>query len=174
MNLYQVSSDQLYTWSDTYEEEIRFRSPQTPASTAAPTAAAGRHSARVADRALQTLRQAWLQMRQRSWPRPQILFVSKLPGVAPANGLCAAGRLRPDQGVCGQLPAGSRYPRGNIRDQPRTAAPPRSALRTGYGSCFHLAQPIVRRAIGRRNIGQYARRVARQRATSFDYCGGSR
>src|SRR5712691_570490 len=162
MNLGQLQSDQSYTWSDRDAEENCCRSAQTPPGAAAPTAPAGGDPARLTDRALQTLWQAGLQMRQRSWSRAQVLSVGELPGLAATNGLRAAGGLRPNQGVSGQLSASPRALGGDLRDQSRTAAPPRDALKSSNESCTFLAQRTARCGIGRCAARQYARRMARE------------
>src|ERR1700736_1881945 len=126
----RLMSDQLYTWSDRDAKENCCRPAKTTPGAAAPTAAIGGDSARLADRALQTLWQAGMQMRQRSRSWAQVLSVGELSGLAATNGLRAARGLRPDQGVSGQLSASPRALGGDLRDQSRTAAPPRDALKS--------------------------------------------
>src|SRR5215510_5797865 len=124
-----VQSDQLDTWSDKYPQTVRRRITKTPQRSPAPTAPAPSGPPRFSYRTLQTMRQAKMQMRR--WPRswPQVLSLGQLPGLAAANGLRAAGALRANGGVPDQLPPGPRDPGGYLRDQPRTAAPPRGALK---------------------------------------------
>ena len=105
------------------------RIAKTPQRSPAPTAPAQGDPARLPHRALQAVRQAGMQMRRRSRPWPQVLSFGELPGLAAANGLCAAGVLRPDGRVPRQLPPSPRDLRGDLRDQPRTAAPPGGALK---------------------------------------------
>src|SRR5260370_21891005 len=127
-----VQSDQLYTWSDIHEERACCQLEKTPSSPRAPTAPTQGDPARLADRALQTLWQARLQVRR--WPRPwsQVLSVGELPGLASANGLCAAGISRSDCRVRRQLSPSPRDLRGDLRDQPRVATPPGGALNRPY------------------------------------------
>src|SRR6478609_9087428 len=134
MYLSAIQSDQLYTWSDENPEPAHCRIAKTPQRSSAPTASAPVDPPRFSHRALQTMRQAGMQMRRRSRPWTQVLFVGQLPRFAAANGLCAAGVLRPNCRVPGQLPSSPRDPRGDLRDQPRTAAPPRAALKTCYAA----------------------------------------
>src|ERR1700745_3353995 len=124
-----VESDQLYTWSDENPEPTRCRIAETPQCAPAPIASAPSDPPRFSHRTLQTMRQAGMQMRRRSRPWPQVLPIGQLPGLAAANGLRAAGALRANGGVPGQLPPSPRDPGGDLRDQPRTAAPPRGALK---------------------------------------------
>src|ERR1700739_2407089 len=129
MSCYSVESDQLYKWSETNEETgAGCHLEKTPSSSHSSTAATQGGPARLADRALQTLWQAGVQMRRgaRSWP--QVLPFREPPGLAAANGLCAAGGARASGGVRGQLPPSARDLRRDFRDQPRTAAPPGGSL----------------------------------------------
>src|SRR6266404_3071667 len=104
-----VQSDQLDTWSDKNEERRACRRlEKTPSSPRTPTPPTQGDPARLADRALQTLWQARVQMRRRPRPWPQVLSVGELPGLAAANGLCAAGVSRPDCRVRRQLPPSPR------------------------------------------------------------------
>ncbi len=174
MHLNQLQSDQLYTWSDGNAKTIDRRLAQTPSSAAAPTAAARCHPAWLSHRALQTLWQARMQVCRRSRSWSQVLSFGKLPGPAAANGLCAAGVLRAGQRVPGQLPASARAFRADLRDQPRTPAPPRGAVKD---RCEH-STPHSSRPAGCR-VGwcaprQYARSVARQRPALLHRGGGGR
>src|SRR5947209_11544698 len=82
MYLFQVESDQLYTWSDKNEEERTCCQLETTLSgSPAPTASTQGDPARLADRALQTLWQARVQVRRwsRSWTQvlPSDLLISR-------------------------------------------------------------------------------------------------
>src|SRR5579864_2146705 len=95
-----VESDQLYTWSDNNEKDRACcELEKTPSSPPAPAASAPGDSARLADRALQTLWQARVQMRRRPRPWTQVLPFGELPGPAATNGLCAARFSRSDRRV---------------------------------------------------------------------------
>src|SRR5262245_3485413 len=124
-----VESDQLYTWSDENPGPTHCHIAETPECSPAPIASAPCDPPRFSHRALQTLRQARMQMRGRSGPWPQVLFVGQLSRFTAANGLRAAGILRSSGRVPGELPSSPRDPGGDLRDQPRTAAPPRGALK---------------------------------------------
>src|SRR5579864_21298 len=167
-----VESDQLYTWSDENPEPTHGRIAETPQCAPAPIASAPSDPPGFSHRALQTMRQARMQMRRRPGPWPQVLFVGQLLRLAAANGLCAAGGLRSDGRVPGQLPSSARDPRGDLRDQPRTAAPPRGALKARHApSGFY--HPADRCGIGRHTPRQYVGSLARRRYKSFAYRGGS-
>src|SRR6266567_7917625 len=169
-----VESDQLYTWSDKNEEErARCYLEKTPPGPRAPTTPTQDDSARLADRALQTLWQAGMQVRRwsRSWT--QVLPFGELPGIATANGLCAARVSRSDRRVRRQLPSSPRDLRSDLRDQPRTAAPPGGALK-GHHARSAPRPPCANRCrIGGRAPRQYGRSLARWQSGWCDKRGGS-
>src|SRR5882762_10471416 len=116
MYFHTVESDQLYTWSDTNEEKRACCClEKTPSSPRAPVAPTQSDLTRLADRALQTLRQARMQMRRRPRPWPQVLSFGELPRLASTNGLCAAGFSPSDCRVRCQLPPSPRDLRGDLR-----------------------------------------------------------
>jgi hypothetical protein len=169
-----VESDQLYTWSDENTEAAHGRTAKTPQRSPAPIAPAASDPARFSYRALQTMRQAGLQMRRWSWPWPQILSVGQLSGIAATNGLCAAGIVRTNGGVPVELPPGSRDLRSDLRDQPRTASSSRGALKGCHERSAFCPPRTDRCKVGRRASRQYARRLARRQPRgSFNY-GDSR
>jgi hypothetical protein len=174
MHLYRLQSDQLYTWSDGTAKTVDRCLTQAPSSAAAPAAAARCHPAWLSYRALQTLRQARMQVcrRPRSWS--QVLSFGELPGPAAANGLRATGALRADLRVPGQLPASSRAFRTDLRDQPRTVTPSRGALKSLYEHSTRCPSHPAGCPVGRCAPRQYARSVARQRLALLQHCGGSR
>src|ERR1017187_9959305 len=92
MSTLRLLSDHAYDWSDRSISKIIICVAQTPASVAAQTSAVGCDLARLADRALQALRQAGLQMCRRSRPWPEVLPVSELSRRATADGLRAPGK----------------------------------------------------------------------------------
>src|SRR3989442_9792676 len=118
MSTYRVVSDQLVNWSDRADHTDRRLAP-TPHRAGAPTPAAEGNPAGLADRALQTLRQTGVPLRQGARAWPQVLSVGELSRRATADGVRAAGVSRADYRVRGQLPAGPRDPRADLRDQSR-------------------------------------------------------
>src|SRR6516165_5247492 len=128
----RLQSDQLYTWSDEIGKSTCCRLEKTSPSASSPVAPAPGDPARLADRTVQALWQARLQMRRRPRPWPQVLSFGELPEPAATNGLCSAGVARPNCRVRGQLPPSSRNLRSDLRDQPRTTAPPGGALNSRY------------------------------------------
>lgn len=170
-----INSDQLYTWSDTDAKPIYCRRlKKTAPSSSTPASAAPGHFAWLPHRALQTLWQAGMQMRRRSWPWAQVLSFGELSGFAAANGICAARVLRADQRVRCQLSPSPRAPRGDLRDQPGASTAPRGALRCSDGRCRFFAHRTIRNRIGRRAPGQHARSLARRRTQRLGSDGGIR
>ena len=166
-------SDQFDTWSDGYTETIRRRASKTPQHSCASTPPAQIHSARLPHRAIQTMWEAGLQVRRRARTWPQVLSVSELSRPATADGLRAAGGLCADDGVSRELSPKPRDSGNDLRDQPRTATPPRGAVRRRHeriNDCPHLG----RYGVGQRDSRQYARRLARRQPGEFILCGGSR
>ena len=173
MYLYRLLSDQLYTWSDGSAQTIDRRLAQTPSSAAASTAAARCHPAWLSHRALQTLWQAGMQVCRGRGHGPKYYLSVSYPGLRPQMDTSTAV-LRPGHRVAGQLPASSRAFRADLRDQPRTPAPPRVALKDLCGhSTFRPSRPAGCR-IGRCAPRQYARSVARQRPALLQHGGGIR
>ncbi len=169
-----VISDQLYTWSDRNEEKRACcHLEKTSSGSSAPTAPTQGDPARLADRALQTLWQARVQVRR--WPRSwtQVLPFGELSRITAADGLCAARVSCSDCRVCCQLPPGPRDLRSDLRDQPRTAAPPGGALK-GHHARSARRPPCTHRCwIGRRAPCQYDRGLAGWQPGGCNQRGGS-
>src|SRR5207248_3645794 len=79
-----LASDQLLTWSDANIEADHRRLAKAPPSAPAPAASAQSCPRWFPHRALQTLRQARMQVRSRPRSWPQILSVGELSRPAPA------------------------------------------------------------------------------------------
>jgi hypothetical protein len=170
----RILSDQLFTWSDRRGRKIHIRVEKAPPGTSAQTSLPDRHPARLSYRTLQALWQAGLQMREGSWSRPQVLPVCELSPYTPANGVRTARVLPADQEVSYELSARSRDLRRDLRDQSRTAAQARGALRNPDERNVFLAHRHHRSEIGRRPPRQYARDLARGPSGLPDDHGGDR
>jgi hypothetical protein len=177
MNRAALQADQLYTWSDTNAHQnahtVFHCRPTTTAPTAITPAATVRSSvAGLAHRALQTLRQARMQVctRPRSWP--QVLPLGQSLWPATANGLHPPGLSKPSQRVSGQLPSSPRDFGRDLRHQSRTATPPRGALSHSHEPCCCLALRSFRSQTRRPALGQYALRMARCRTQRRSHRGG--
>ena len=174
MSLFVLASDQSVAWSDEYPERTRHRPAKAPQCPCAATASAQINSEGLPHRAIQTMREAGVQMRRRAWTRAQILFVGKLPGPTAANGLRTPGCVRTNSGVSRQLSPEPRDSGDNLRDQPRIAAPSRGALKRFNERVPACPSRSDRREIGRCASRQYARRLARRQPAQFLFCGGRR
>jgi len=168
-------SDQLLMWSARNDREILFRFKETPQSPAAQTAATGLHSPGIAHRALQTLWEAWLQVRRWSWARPQVLPFCEFPGQIATNGLRSPERGHRGERARCQLSSNPRDSRRDIRDQSRIAAPARGVLRSCGERCSEIIHRLHRFPVWRRADRQHDRDLARSR-TWYAACdpGGCR
>ena len=162
-----LESDQLVTWSDEHTAAASGHLAQTPHCSSAPITATPCHPAWLPYRALQALRKAGMQMRRRPRSRSQVLSFCQLSGLTAANGLRTAGVLRTNGRAPCQLSPSPRDLRRDLRDQPRTAAPPRGTLRDGRERSAFLAYGPFRCEIGWRAPRQYARRLAGRQSKLF-------
>ena len=173
MSFVHLQSDQLYTWSDENRNRAFGQPEKTPSGAVAAIAATQGGPPRLADRTLQALRQARVQMRRRSWPWPQILSFGEPLGLAATNGLCAAGISRSGCRIHCQLSASPRNLGSDLRDQSRTPAPPGGALKSRYGRTLRPSSSN-RCWIGWRASRQYGRSLAGWQPGRRDQRGGSR
>jgi hypothetical protein len=171
-----LEADQLYTWSDNYAHPIaqtdvcRFAST-TPAAIA-PPATPRSPFAGLPHRALQTMRQAGMQVRPRSWSWAQVLPVGQSLWPPTANGLHPSGLSKPGQRVSRQLPSSPRDLGRDLRSQSRTATPSRGALSHSHEPCCCLDLRSLRSQARRPALGQYALRMARWRTQRRSHRGG--
>ena len=156
-----VLSDQLLKWSDENSETDHRRLAKAPPSAPAPIAPAQSCPARFSHRALQTLWQAWMQMRPRPRSWPQVLPVGELSRSASTNGLRPARVVCAGERVPGQLPPRSPGPGGDLRDQPRAPTPSREALKDRHERSAASLPRADRSGTGQRAPRQYARQLAR-------------
>jgi len=176
VNLAVLEADQLYTWSDNYAHPIaqtdvcRFAS--TTPTAIAPHATPRSSVAGLAHRALQTLRQARMQVRPRSWSWAQVLPVGQSLWPPTANGLHPTGLSKPGQRVSRQLPSSPRDLGRDLRHQSRTGTPSRGALSHSHEPCSRLVLRSLRSQTRRAAFGEYALRMARWRTQWRSHRGG--
>ena len=173
MHLLVLLSDQFSTWSANGRYSV-VHFAQTPRAIAEANAGVRDALARLSHRALQALRQTGLQVCRRPRPWPQVLPVRELSRPPAPNGLRTASRLHRRYRTSGELSPSPRDHRGNLRDQPRTIAPPRGALRGAGEPVSAVTHPHHRSAIGRRTHRQHARGLAHRRARAGANRGGLR
>ena len=168
----RLQSDHLYTWSDENRSRTYCQPEKTPSGAVAAIAATQGGPARLADRTLQALRQARVQVRRRSRPWPEVLSFGEPLRLAATDGLCAARISCPGCRIYCQLSPSPRNLGSDIRDQPRTPAPPGGALKVRYGRT--LCPPSGNRCwVGRRASRQYGRSLAGWQPGWRDERGGS-
>ncbi len=173
MHLIDLLSDQFLTWSAHGRYSVVYLT-QASRSVAAAHAGVGDALAWLAHRALQALRQTWLQVRRRPRSWPQVLSVGEFSRPSTANGLRATSRSRRRHRTLGELSPGPRDHRRDLRDQSRTITPPRGALRGVGEPVAAVAHPLHRPAIGRRTHRQHARGLAHRRVRAGADRGGRR
>jgi hypothetical protein len=169
-----LSSDHVYDWSDRSIGKILLCVAQAPTGVAAQIATIGCGAAGLADRALQALWQAGLQMCRGAGPRPEVLPVGELPRRATANGLRTTGKSGSHSGARRQLPRGAHDARRGLRNQPRAAPAPRGALRGGGERNVATAYHIDRRNRCCAAPRQHGRDMARRRAAPRHHRGDNR
>jgi hypothetical protein len=171
-----LEADQLYTWSDNYAHPIaqtdvcRFAS--TTPTAIAPPATSRSSFAGLPHRALQTMRQAGMQVRPRSWSWAQVLPVGQSLWPPTTNGLHPPGLSKPGQRVSRQLSSSPRDLGRDLRHQSRTATTPRGALSHSHEPFCCLALRSLRSQTRRPALGQYALRMARWRTQWRSHRGG--
>jgi hypothetical protein len=174
MKYAQLLSDHVYDWSDRSFRKILGRVAQAAAIVAAKTSTVGCGAAGLADRALQALWQAGLQMCGGPRPWPEVLPVGEFSRRAAADGLRAPRRRGGDPHAGRQFPRDTRGARGGLRDQSRAVTAPRGALRTGGERNLAAAQPTDRRLRRCSAPRQHGRGMARRRAAPHYTRGESR
>lgn len=118
----RVQSDQLERWSDSNARETFSGSPEKKKSAPAETPFARGRVAGLADRALQAVRQARMQMRGGARPWAQVLLVHQSDGRQAGNGLHSPRSPSAGRGVSDELPEDKGNSRGTLCNKPRTAA----------------------------------------------------
>lgn len=128
-------SDQFHNWSVRHGNSTDKSAP-TPCVVDTTTAVdeAG-VSKGLADRALQALWQAWMQMRPGARPWSQILSFSQSFRASTGNDLCTATRGRAGSGLSCESYDGARTIRGDLRDKPGVVKKAGGFLRSCHGAC---------------------------------------
>jgi len=172
--LWDLLSDQLYTWSDEYTHRTRCCPPQTPQGPCPSATAPSIDSSWLSNRAIQAMRQAWMQMCRWFRPWAQVLSVGELSGPTATDGLRAPGSLRESFGVTRQLSANARDFGRDLRDQPRVAASSRGSLTRLHETVASHPSCTDRCGGWRGSSGQYVGMLARRKPGEFIFCGGRR
>jgi hypothetical protein len=168
MIIRRLLSDQLYNWSDIYDETVVSHIAKTAECPDPGPAAPGTPPARIVDRTLQTLRKAGLSLRQRTRARPQVLPVGQPDGRPARDGLRASRSPRTGRGGTGEPPARPADTERDLPDQPRTASSSRTPV--GNTDVFRPGHP---RPPGGHGGRQHDPRPAEGRAAGGVYHGGA-
>lgn len=159
MDRCDTRSDQLNMWSDKNARTLDLNPAAAQDNLTWPDAAYGCSAAWLADRALQTLRQAELQMRQGPWSWPQVLSFRQPQRCPPRDGLCAQSTPSRGGRSLDLLSPHSGDSRRAMRDQSRVVTPARGVLsRDGERGRDHVCRPCDRCC--KLVDGQYGRRLA--------------
>lgn len=155
MRRFGAESDQLYNWPDRFEESSNNLAPTARASDPAPTVVEARVLARLFGRAVQEMRQAWLQMctRTRSWS--EVLLIGELSRTAPGDDLRAAGQRQPSQAIPCKPNGCPRAFGGDLRSQPRTLETTGRLLGVDSGFEVHPSLGVYRSVYSWRCGGQH-------------------
>lgn len=167
----RLFSDQLYMWSDTYEESICQIITQKKKDSGPSTATRRSHPSRIYYRALQEMWKTRLPLCQRSRAWAQILSFNQPNRKKSSDGLYTPRLLRTGRSLSGELPINQRNPKRNLCYQLRTSQPQRETIRIK-----HVSQPCCRHRHRRgRHIGcQYDQRtIKRSIERNFTHGGKS-
>ena len=169
-------ADQLYTWPDNHAlrcAQTNFCcSAQAPTSAITADATARSAPAWLPYRALQTMWQAWLQMRSRPWSWPQVLPLGQSLRATAANGLHSSELLPADHRISGQLSAASPDCGRDLRYQSRAVVASRRSLRNPRELCSSLSLVGSLGCRSRQSAPrQHALCLARQRSSRESHGG---
>ena len=139
----RVKSDQLYNWSDFYGTQDKKSSPAKARNTPSQAPSPAGHSARFADRAIQALWQARMQMCGGARPRPQVLPVHQSDREKARDGLRSRRIPGKGESLFGELPQGKRNSRRTLCHQPRAFAPAGTFLKGFYANLRNQHERVV-------------------------------
>jgi hypothetical protein len=166
-------SDQLFPGSAQNEGHPLCRATRPPLSVAGRPAAAGAPAPWLAGGVLQAVWPAGLPLHRRSWPRAQALSVGQHHRRAAAHDVCPAGGAPGSGRIPRQFPRCARGPQRDLRDQCRTAAPPRGHWVTNHGLSTSSGYCRPRFRQGGRHHRQYDRILSCRRRPAIR-SGGTR
>ena len=174
MALFRIQSDQFYTWSDEHTDRTCCCASEASPYPSRSVAPASIDPAWFAHRAIQAMREAWMQVCRWSRTWTQVLSLRELSGPAAADGLCAPGGLQAGFRAPRQLSTSQRDSGGDQRDQPRVAASPRGTLRRHHEPAANHSSYLDRCGGWRCDRGQHVGRLARRNPGEFILFGGGR
>lgn len=176
MNRNSKQSDQLYNWSAKNEAIIKFKAAQAATHsyysievdrTEGPTW--------IANRTIQEMRQAWLQMCRWRRSRTEILSVSKPAREASRNGVCPSRLFGRGQRALRESQRNPKGVRGALRDQSGAAEEARRAVGSECGISGCRINIGGGGYWGSRSIGcQYAGASSQKRCCFRNNAGGDK
>lgn len=176
MKRVSIESDQFYNWSDNRHagkiyQHIEAKTKSAPAE----SARLDRRTEGFPHRALQALRQIWMQLLPGPGARPQILSVGQQTGTKARDGLCSARLFGKSERASGQFPQNKINSGGALRDQPRTPAAEGETLDRAPPSSLrgqHDANVSSQCRRDRHSFCQYARRGTEKHSDPIGNQGG--
>lgn len=123
MSKNKVQSDQLYDWSDNHATNNHQNSPPKTKNTPSQASPFAGHAAWLTDRTVQALRQARMQMRERTRSWPQVLPIHQPVREEARNGLRPRGVPRTGKNLFAELSPRQRNPGRTLLHLPRAFAP---------------------------------------------------
>jgi len=175
VNRILLESDQFYDWSDQHEREIYQHVEAKAKNAPAKPARLDRRTAGFPHRALQALRQVWMQLLPGPGPRPQILSVGQQTEAAARDGLRSARLFRKSERAFGQFPQDKINPGRALRDQSRTPAAKGETLARAPPCSLrgqHDANVSSQYRRDRHSLCQYARRGTEKHSDPIGSRGG--
>ncbi len=159
MRRFERISDQLYNWSDKYEEFSRKAAPESRGSHPSTSSDEARVFTRISDRALQKVRQSWLPMRGRPWPWSQILLVGEPPRPPSRDDLRSAVVRESGRSLPGKFSRSPCVAGRNLRNQSRVTETAGRLLERCDGARAHSSPEVYRSVDGRNRRGQHDSRL---------------
>jgi hypothetical protein len=128
MSMRDVLSDQYYQWSDRYAKDVRLVPEKEASHSIKEAARSGKAHTGIADRALQALRKAGMQMRNRRWSWAKVLPLDTPAWWCTIDGVRTAVIRRTGQRVLGELSPGSGNLGRGLPNQSGAFTPSRKSL----------------------------------------------
>lgn len=148
-------SDQLYDWSERREGTSQEIAPASRKPYPATAVDKSRVFTGLAHRAVQEVRQAWVQMCPRTRARSQILLVGEHSRASSGDDLRAAGLPKPGREIPGESSGCPRSIGRDLRSQPRVTTTTGRFLKNGYGIGIYTSDNVYRSVQSRNRGGQH-------------------
>lgn len=156
MAIFEGRSDQLYKWSDRHGESTDQSAPTPCWADTAASVDGTAVSKGLADRALQAMWQARVQVCPGARPWSQALSFGQPIRTSAGDDLCAAARRQASRSLSCESGGCPRTAGGDLRDKPGAVKSARGFLSSRHGACG-ITHPlgVCRLFGGRHSGGQY-------------------